>query len=190
MTNSLHPLFAAPRTDARISESAPCTRTDAPAPKLRPRHCEWCGESYTPETARAAKEQQVCKPACRAARSRASYEERERRRQRALKADGQRKALGKYHAEARIAAFMALRMVGGAPLRFTSSDLRSYCEVKGVYLDWSKNWVGGMFQRCPWFETKGRTVHASHPGSRARRVLVYWLSDEGRAVFAEMRKGE
>ena len=173
-------------SDVQDAPTLASTRTHGDSGSICTGTCEECGKPYTPENRRTAAEQRFCKPACRAKASRHRRQERiQAELEEQAKAYGQDKALGKYHVEACFSAFMALRLAKVAGW-FTASDLRKFCEYKGLRFDWTKNWVGGVFSRSPWFTSDGSTVKAYHPGSRARRVLRYELSEEGKAVAAQV----
>lgn len=163
----------------------------------RSERCEWCREPRRG----GAKPGRFCSPRCRIAASEArrakplldlaeseSYlaprplpQEPEARRDelKAVAASNNRFQLV-------VARWLALIYAGDSERALEhptiTSDVREWARRKRFQLEWTKPWIGSLFQ-CAWFEWTGGLRNSYHRGGNARQVKEWRLTAEGRAAY-------
>ena len=162
--------------------------SETPARVSKTRICTWCRVEFKPVRPRDP----YCGNPCATAARNAKRELAQLNAEQAKKAEGQSQSLQYHSYEAEIASREMILYLGalGAVGTAIVSDVRVSCEKKGIRLDWTGHWVGGLFAKSKLFLPTGEYRPAYHPGSRGRPVRVYRLSDEGRAELARLRDQE
>jgi hypothetical protein len=144
--------------------------------------CAWC---YGPRRAKSRGDHgRYCSDTCRSEANRAPKAERQRRHEEARKRMGLSTAAENNRAQRAIARWVVLRTFADP---FSVSDVRAWCGLFSIRLEWTKPWTGSLFQH-EWFECTGRMVKAYHPGSNAREVKEWRLTEAGWNARYEMRR--